>query len=72
MGKKLQEIANHIKESMCIDGTVEYIKGSENEIPFMLKTKLTKEIILEGVVFECNDKKRGKFYIGWFNNTAED
>ena len=69
MNKKLKEIADFIKESMCIEGTVEYIRGSTDDIPRVLISPKGEKLILEGSVFECTDKKRGTFYIGWFINS---
>jgi len=62
--KQIKEIADHIKLSMCIDGDVKFL--TDTEIPFVLDTKSRGKVILSGLVFECIDKKRGTFFIGWF------
>jgi hypothetical protein len=68
--KKIREIAEHIKESMCIDGEVLYL--TETEIPFMIKTKSVGNVILSGLVFECIDSKRGTFFVGWFKGEKDE
>lgn len=56
---KLNEIQEFIRESMCVKGEVKFAKWIDT---------MYQGQFLEGVLFEVNDKKRGKFFIGWFKD----
>jgi len=53
----LHDITSHIKESMCVNGTVEFN---------CMTTVTTKhKEVKQGMLFEINDARRGKFFIAW-------
>ncbi len=52
------EIADHIHQSMCVDGFVKFDSFIDEVVRHGEK--------LSGMLFEVTDTKRGKFYIGWF------
>jgi hypothetical protein len=54
--KYLVNIAEFIKESMCISGDVLF----DSRQPIH-----TSEGVTDGVTFKCTDEKRGTFFITW-------
>lgn len=57
MNNEIENIADFIYESMCIDGFVKFHHFESIEIN-------GKKIM--GIIFEVTDRKRGNFYIGWY------
>lgn len=51
-----------IKESMCVNGTVKCVQMTA--IPKWDK-------VLEGILFEAKDERRGTFYIAWANKEKQ-
>lgn len=57
MDEKINEIAEYIKVSMCIKGTVKFIR--ENTVNMI-------GVVGKGMIYRCDDEDRGRFYIGWY------
>lgn len=62
-------IKEQIKQSMCVDGDVHFINFTE--VGRLVESSTGDLVDLHGMIFECNDSKRGRFFIAWYKEYEE-
>jgi len=62
--KYIEDIKKHIEISMCVDGDVQFLDFTETGK--LIKTSDGELVDPHGIIFECNDSKRGRFFIAWY------